>query len=52
MILEVANWTGTVSNEWNTPNNWNINKVPGTLTHVIVPGLFLMRYLTKDSTPG
>ena len=38
VILEVATWTGTISNDWNTAGNWNINKVPGTLTHVIVPG--------------
>ncbi len=38
VILEVATWTGTVSNDWNTAGNWNINKVPGTFTHVIVPG--------------
>ncbi|MEO7312809.1 MAG: FG-GAP-like repeat-containing protein [Chitinophagaceae bacterium] len=38
IILEVATWTGTQSNDWNTPGNWNINKVPGTLTHVIIPG--------------
>ncbi|MES2774427.1 MAG: LamG-like jellyroll fold domain-containing protein [Bacteroidota bacterium] len=38
VILEVATWTGAQSNDWNTPGNWNINKVPGTLTHVIVPG--------------
>ena len=38
IILEVANWTGTVSSDWNNPANWNIGKVPDTLTHLIVPG--------------
>ena len=38
VILEVATWTGTVSSDWSNPANWNTGKVPGTLTHVIVPG--------------
>ncbi|MEO7312808.1 MAG: hypothetical protein ABIX01_20660, partial [Chitinophagaceae bacterium] len=38
VILEVATWTGTISTDWTNPGNWNINKVPGTLTHVIIPG--------------
>ncbi len=38
VILEVATWTGAVSNDWNVAGNWNIGKVPGELTHVIVPG--------------
>lgn len=35
--LEVATWTGTVSNNWHDPANWNILKVPTALTHVIIP---------------
>jgi hypothetical protein len=34
--LEVATWTGTISNNWHTAGNWNINKVPTSLTHVII----------------
>ncbi|MEP7144353.1 MAG: hypothetical protein ABI707_15820 [Ferruginibacter sp.] len=37
ITLEVARWTGTVSNNWHTAANWNINKVPGNSTHVIIP---------------
>jgi hypothetical protein len=36
VILEVATWTGTVSNNWHTPENWNIGIVPSAITHVIV----------------
>jgi hypothetical protein len=35
--LEVATWLGSVSNDWHTPANWSINKVPTNKTHVIVP---------------
>jgi hypothetical protein len=39
IVLEVATWTGTQSSDWHNPANWNINKVPGAQTHVIVnPG--------------
>jgi hypothetical protein len=34
--LEVATWTGTLSSDWHTAGNWNINKVPTALTHVII----------------
>jgi hypothetical protein len=34
--LEVATWTGAVSSDWHTPGNWNINKVPTAITHVII----------------
>ncbi len=34
--LEVAAWTGTLSSDWHTAGNWNSNKVPGLLTHVII----------------
>jgi hypothetical protein len=34
--LEVANWTGAVSSDWHTAGNWNINKVPSAVTHVII----------------
>jgi hypothetical protein len=33
--LEVATWTGTISNNWHTAGNWNINRIPTSLTHVI-----------------
>ncbi len=36
--LEVARWTGAISNDWHVAGNWNINKVPTDKTHVIVPG--------------
>lgn len=35
--LEVATWSGITSSDWHNPANWNINKVPGRLTHVIIP---------------
>jgi hypothetical protein len=38
IVLEVATWTGTTSSDWHTASNWNIGKVPGDKTHVIVPG--------------
>jgi hypothetical protein len=34
--LEVATWTGAVSSDWHTAGNWNINKIPTALTHVII----------------
>ena len=37
VVLEVATWTGTVSSDWHTAGNWNIGKVPGNKTHVIIP---------------
>jgi hypothetical protein len=37
VVLEVATWTGAASTDWHTAENWSINKVPGTKTHVIIP---------------
>jgi hypothetical protein len=36
IVLETAMWTGTISNDWHTAANWNINKVPTLQTHVII----------------
>jgi hypothetical protein len=36
--VEVATWTGSVSSDWHVAGNWNIGKVPGNTTHVIIPG--------------
>lgn len=36
--LDVATWTGSQSSDWNTPANWNTNKVPTSTMHVIIPG--------------
>ncbi len=36
--LETALWLGTISSNWHTPGNWNINKVPTDKTHVIITG--------------
>lgn len=33
-----ANWTGTVSNEWENALNWDCNVVPGIYTDVIISG--------------
>ena len=33
-----ANWTGTISNEWENPQNWDCNTVPGLYTDVIISG--------------
>ncbi len=37
VIFEVATWTGIISSDWHTAGNWNINKVPVSRTHVIIP---------------
>jgi hypothetical protein len=37
-LTDTAIWTGSISNNWHTPGNWNINKIPTVNTHVIVPG--------------
>ncbi|CAN5767819.1 hypothetical protein BH10BAC3_BH10BAC3_22260 [soil metagenome] len=37
VVFEVAIWTGTISSDWHNPGNWNINKVPVSRTHVIIP---------------
>lgn len=37
VILEVATWTGVVSNDWHTAGNWSTNKIPTLQTHVIIP---------------
>jgi hypothetical protein len=34
---EIAIWNGSVSNNWHTAANWNSNKVPDEITHVIIP---------------
>ncbi len=31
-------WTGTVSNSWGTPGNWNFGAVPGSTTAVVING--------------
>ena len=31
-------WTGAVSTNWDTPENWNTNAVPGDATDVFIPG--------------
>jgi hypothetical protein len=38
VALEIATWTGTSSTSWHTPGNWNTGKVPGSQTHVKIPG--------------
>ncbi len=43
--LEVARWTGGVSDNWHTPDNWSTNKVPTALTHVIIDN-------TSDGSTG
>jgi hypothetical protein len=35
---EIARWNGSVSNNWHTAANWNNGKIPGEITHVIIPG--------------
>ena len=32
-----ANWTGSVSTNWNTAGNWSTNAVPTSTTEVIIP---------------
>lgn len=36
VALDVARWTGAVSNNWHTAGNWNINRIPNIKTHVII----------------
>jgi chitinase len=31
-------WTGSVSNSWSTPGNWNFGQVPGSSTAVVING--------------
>ncbi len=33
-----ANWTGTLSNDWENPQNWDCNTLPGIYTDVIISG--------------
>jgi hypothetical protein len=35
--LDVATWTGAASSNWHDAANWSTNRVPGVLTHVIIP---------------
>ncbi len=35
--LDVATWTGAVSTNWHDAANWSTNRVPGVVTHVIIP---------------
>jgi hypothetical protein len=37
VVVEVATWAGTVSNDWHNAANWNIAKVPNANTHAIIP---------------
>jgi hypothetical protein len=37
VTLEVAVWTGTASSNWHNASNWNMGKIPGPITHVIIP---------------
>ncbi len=37
LVLEVATWNGSVSNDWHNTANWSTNKVPQPYTHVIIP---------------
>ena len=36
VVLETATWTGAISSDWHNAQNWNIEKVPSGITHVIV----------------
>lgn len=38
VAFDVSTWTGVTNNSWHTTTNWSTGKVPGTKTHVIVPG--------------
>ena len=35
---EIATWTGAISNNWHDAANWNNNKIPDAITHVIILG--------------
>ncbi|WP_416438633.1 hypothetical protein [Phnomibacter sp. MR] len=35
--LDVATWTGATGSNWHDATNWSTNRVPGVLTHVIIP---------------
>lgn len=37
VMLDVATWMGAVSDDWHTAANWNTNRVPTGVTHVIIP---------------
>jgi hypothetical protein len=34
---ETAVWTGSQSDDWNNPNNWNILTVPTSIMNVVIP---------------
>ncbi len=34
---DIARWQGTISNSWHVAANWNNNRVPSAVTHVIIP---------------
>jgi hypothetical protein len=38
VALDVITWNGNSSNDWHTVSNWTPAKIPGALSHVIVPG--------------
>lgn len=41
VMLETAQWTGSISSDWNDTGNWNTGKIPSAKTHVIIPGTTL-----------
>lgn len=37
MYATTLTWTGNESTEWNNPENWNWNYIPGPLSDVVIP---------------
>jgi hypothetical protein len=43
-------WTGSVSTDWNNPQNWNPATVPTSLNNVIIPNVTLTPVITTTNT--
>jgi hypothetical protein len=37
VLFEIATWIGASNSNWHLASNWNIGKVPTSVTHVIIP---------------
>ena len=48
--VTTVTWTGTISNDWNNPLNWDLGIVPAPTDKVIIPETATMPALTSDLT--
>ncbi len=47
-VMKTGYWTGGFDTEWNNPNNWCGNTIPGNTTDVIIDGNALYDPVIKD----